>query len=250
MVMDKRMESFASIRAALSLPVAPLHYLIHWPGKVIANIKVTLSTHDDLVQENLHLKTEQLLLRSQLQRLLAIESENNYLKSLLRSSKQIKGKTLIAEILSVASEPFVHHVVLNKGSRDKVYVGQPVLDANGVMGQVVEVGPLTSRVLLINDPHSGISVQNARNGLRAIAVGDTYNGKLRLSFVAKTADIRKDDIYMTSGLSERYPEGYPVGRVESVDNDPTQQFALVELMPSAHLASSRQVLLVWYQRNA
>lgn len=248
--MDKRLESFASVRAALSLPFAPFQYLVSWPASFIDNLKVALSTHDNLIKENLKLKTDELLLRSQLQRLLAIESENNYLKSLLQSSKQIKGKTLIAELLAVDSEPFVHQVVLNKGTRDGVYVGQPVLDANGVMGQVAQVGPITSRVLLINDPHSGISVQNARNGLRAIANGDSYSGKLKLMYVAKTADIRPNDIFTTSGLGDHYPEGYPVGKVLSVVKDPGHQFATVILTPSAHLDSSRQVLLVWYQRNA
>lgn len=250
MVMDKRLESFASIRAALSLPLAPFHYIVSWPTQFIDNVKSAISTHDNLVKENLRLKTDQLLIRAQLQRLMAIESENDYLKSLLKSSKQVKGKTLIAELLAVDFEPFTHQVIINKGTRDNVYVGQPVLDANGVMGQVIQVGPITSRVLLINDPRSGIAVQNARNGLRAVAVGDSYSGKLRLLYVAKTADIRAGDVFLTSGLGDRYPEGYPVGKVMSVSADPANQFALVYLQPSAHLDSSRQVLLIWYQRNA
>lgn len=250
MVMDKRLESFASIRAALSLPLAPFHYIVSWPTQFIDNVKSAISTHDNLVKENLRLKADQLLIRAQLQRLMAIESENDYLKSLLKSSKQVKGKTLIAELLAVDFEPFTHQVIINKGTRDNVYVGQPVLDANGVMGQVIQVGPITSRVLLINDPRSGIAVQNARNGLRAVAVGDSYSGKLRLLYVAKTADIRAGDVFLTSGLGDRYPEGYPVGKVMSVSADPANQFALVYLQPSAHLDSSRQVLLIWYQRNA
>lgn len=244
------MESFASIRAALSLPVAPFQYLVSWPSQFVDSMKSVISTHDNLVKENLKLKTDQLMLRSQLQRLLAIESENNYLKSLLQSSHQVKGKTLIAELLAIDFEPFVNQVILNKGTRDGVYVGQPVLDANGVMGQVIQVGPITSRVLLINDPHSGIAVQNARNGMRAIAAGDSYSGKLHLMYVPKTADIRMGDTFITSGLGDHYPEGYPVGKVLAVSKDPAHQFASVYLQPSAHLDSSRQVLLVWYQQNA
>lgn len=250
MVMDKRLEAFASIRAALSLPLAPIQYIVSWPTTFIDNLKSVISTHDDLINENLSLKAEQLLLRSQLQRLIAIETENNYLKALLQSSRQVKGKTLIAELLAVDFEPFVNQVILNKGTRDGVYVGQPVLDATGVMGQVVQVGPITSRVLLINDPHSGVAVQDARNGTRAIAVGDTYSGKLRLMYVPNTADIKIDDIFLTSGLGDHYPEGYPVGRVISVNKDPARQFAEVYIQPSAHLDSSRQVLLIWYQKNA
>lgn len=249
MVMDRRLDSFASIRAAITLPLVPFQYMVSWPTKFIDDLKSVISTHDDLVKENLQLKTDQLLLRSQLQRLIAIESENNYLKSLQQSSRQVKGKTLIAELLALNFEPFVNQVILNKGTRDKVHTGQPVLDANGIMGQVIQVGPLTSRVLLINDPHSGIAVQNTRNGIRAVAVGDTYSGKMRLMYVPKTADIRAGDIFITSGLGDHYPEGYPVGKVFSVTKDPSSQFSAIYLQPSAHLDSSRQVLLIWYQRN-
>lgn len=248
--MEKRLDNFSSIRAALSVPVAPFQYLVSWPTQVINNLKIILSSHDDLIKENLRLKTDQLLLRSQLQRLIAIESENNYLKALLQSSQQVKSKTLIAELLAVDSEPFVRQVVLDKGTRDGVYIGQPVLDASGVMGQVMQVGPLTSHVLLINDPHSGIPVQNARSGLRATAVGDSYSGKLRLMYIPKTADIKPNDIFITSGLGDRYPEGYPVGKVLSVNKDPAHQFADIIVEPSARLESSRQVLLIWYQRHA
>lgn len=244
------MDSFADVRAALSLPVAPLQYIVSWPTTFITHLQTVLSTQDNLVKENLRLKTEQLLLRAQLQRLVAIESENNYLKALLQSSQRIQGKTLIAELLAVESEPFVRQVVINKGVRDNVYVGQPVLDANGVMGQVVQVGPLTSRVLLINDPHSGIPVQNARTGERATAIGDSYSGKLRLMYMPKTADVRSTDVFITSGLGDRYPEGYPVGSVLSVTKEPAHQFSDIILEPSAHLDSSRQVLLMWYQRHA
>lgn len=250
MVMDKRLASFATIRAALSLPLAPFQYVITWPVQFVDNIKSAISTHDDLVKENLQLKTDQLLLRSQLQRLLAIESENNYLKALLQSSHKVKSKTLIAELLAVDFEPFVNQVIVNKGTRDNVYVGQPVLDANGVMGQVIQAGPITSRVLLINDPHSGVAVQNARNGTRAIVTGDSYSGRLRLMYVPKTADIKEGDVFITSGLGGHYPEGYPVGKVLSVSKDPAHQFAFIYLQPAAHLDSSREVLLVWYQRNA
>lgn len=250
MVMDRHLTLFASIRTALSLPLAPLQYVVSWPTQMIGNIKRIVSTQDNLIKENLRLKSDQLLLRSQLQRLLAIESENNYLKALLKSSKQVKGKTLIAELLAVNSEPFVHQVIIDKGTRDNVYVGQPVLDANGVMGQVIQAGPVTSRVLLINDPHSGIAVQNARNGLRAIAMGDSYSGKLRLMYVPKTIDINPGDVFISSGLGDHYPEGYPVGTVLSVNKDPAHQFADIILQQSARLDISRQVLLIWYQRNA
>jgi len=247
--MDKRGNKFVQVRAALSMPLAPLEYVVSWPVQMIGKLGKTVSSHDTLVKENLDLRAEQLLLKAQVQRLLAIESENNQLKALMRSSTQVQGKVLVGQVLSIDLDPFVHQVVLDKGSADGIYIGQPVLDANGVMGQVIQVSPLTSRVLLINDPHSGVPVLIARNGVRAIAMGDSYTSQLHLANVPQTADVKIGDVLMTSGLGENYPEGYPLGTVTSVTKDPGLQFATITVEPSAHLDRSREVLLVWPSRT-
>jgi len=248
--MEKRVEKFAAIRAALSFPLTTIQYAVSQPIQFIDTLKTALSSHKKLQQENSQLRTEQLLLKTKLQRLIAVESENNYLKALFQSSQKIKSKSLIAEVMAVSSEPFIHQLVLNKGGRDGVYVGQSVLDANGVMGQVTQIGPHTSRVLLINDSSSGVAVQSGRNGMRAVAIGDTYDSRMKLKFVPHTADVKAGDIFITSGLGGRYPAGYPVGVVSLVDRDASHQFATVYLEPSAQLSSSRQVLLIWHRTNA
>ena len=245
MVLDKNWAAIAQLRAVLSVPLASLQYVVSYPIQLVDRLQDTMSTHDSLVKENLDLKAQLLLLQAQVQRLLAIESENNQLKALTKSSMQIQGKVLIAELLSVSSDPFSKQVVLNKGSHDNVFVGQPVLDANGVMGQVIQVDPLTSRVLLINDAHSGLSVQIARNNIRAIAVGNAYSGKLDLLNVPQTADVQVGDVLMTSGLGEHYPQGYPVGQIIRVIKDPALQFATIVVEPAAHLERNRGVLLIW-----
>lgn len=245
MIVDQRGSSVRQLRAALSMPLSLLQYAVSWPVQIIDKMGNVLSTHDELVKENLNLKSDELLLKAQVQRLLAIESENNQLKALLRSSAQVRGKVLIAQLLAVDTDPFVNQVVLDKGSRDGVFVGQPVLDANGVMGKIIQIGPVTSRVLLVNDTHSGVPVQNARNGIRAIVVGDSYTGKLRLMNVPQTVDIKVGDMLVTSGLGENYPAGYPVGQVISVVRDPGFQFSDIVVQPNAHPDRSRQVLLVW-----
>lgn len=245
MVLDKRGDTISRLRTAISIPLTPLQYAVSWPIQLINKTRVMLTSHDSLVQENLDLRSEALLLRAQVQRLIAIESENNQLKALMRSSTQVQGKVLIANLLSVDSDPFVKQVTLDKGSRDNVFVGQPVLDAYGVMGQITQVFPLTSRVLLVNDVHQGVPVKINRNGLRAIATGDSYTGKLRLVNIPQTADVKVDDILVTSGLGDHYPEGYPVGQIISVVRDPGLQFATIIVEPSARLNRSREVLLIW-----
>lgn len=245
MVVDRRLSGFHAIKSAIALSVAPVQYTVSMPMRAISSIAEALRSREYLLRENARLKSEHLRLATRLQRQTAIESENNYLKSLLQSTHKVSGKTLIAELLAVATEPFIHQVTLDKGRKDGVYIGQPVLDAGGVMGQIVEAGPLASKVLLINDSRSGIAVQNVRSGIRAVAVGDNYSDRLRLLYVPKTADIRAGDLFLTSGLGDHYPEGYPVGTVASVIKDPTKQFAEIYLQPSAHLDTSRQVLLIW-----
>lgn len=249
MIMDKRVAAIQQARVTLSVVIAPLQYMVSWPIKMAGSLETMMSSHDSLVKENLDLKAQLLLLKAQVQRLLAIESENNQLKALMQSSTRVQGKILIAQLLAVDVDPFVHQVVLDKGIHDNVFIGQPVLDANGVLGQIIQVGPLTSRVLLISDPHSGVPVQDARNGLRAIAMGDSYTGKLRLVNVPQTADIKKGDQLMTSGLGDRYPEGYPLGVVTYVSKDLGMQFATITVEPSAHLDRAREVLLVWPNKS-
>lgn len=245
MVVDKRSMLLTQLRSALSVPLASLQYVVSWPVNLIDNAAQMISAHDALIKENLHLKADQLLLRAQVQRLIAIESENNQLKALSNSSTQIQGRTEIGQLLAVDTDFFTHQAVLDKGSQDNIYIGQPVLDAGGLMGQVIQVGGVTSRILLINDPHSGVPVQDTRNGIRAIAMGDSYSGKLRLMNIPQTADIRISDVFITSGLGRNYPEGYPVGHVVDIKHDPATSFSIITLEPDAHLDQSRQVLLVW-----
>ena len=245
MILDNRVAAVSQLRAAISMPLVPLQYAVSWPIQFFDHVGGSISSRDALIQENLDLKADQLLLRAQVQRLRALELENTQLKALMSSSVEVQGKVLIAQLLAVATEPFINQVLLDKGSKDGVYVGQPVLDANGVMGQVIQVGPLTSRVLLINDAHSGVPVQVARNGIRAIAVGDAYTGQLRLMHVPQTADVRIGDMLITSGLGQHFPEGYPVGQVTAVIKDPGLQFATIAVAAAAHLDRSRGVLLVW-----
>lgn len=250
MIVDGRTNHLQFVRQLFAMPVAAIHYLVDVPAHLAYLGSEHLKSHQSLTIDNQTLSKQNLLLRAELQRLVALESENKYLKALLKSSKTIRSKVLIADVLAVDTEPFINQVILNKGSREGLYVGQPVLDATGVMGQVIQVGPISSRLLLINDQKSGVAIQNVRSGVRATAVGDGYSGKLRLLYVPKTADIKINDIFITSGLSDHYPEGYPVGRVIYVHREPVGQFATVYLEPSARLNSSHQVLLVWSPKYA
>lgn len=242
---DHQTHKLQSMRSTLSTIVAPIQYSVNLPFKLAAWLHDSAATHSTLVEENANLKAQMLLLNSQMQKLMDLEKENNQLRALLESSPRTGERMLVAQLLAVNSDPFVHEVVLDQGKKQGVYVGQPVLDASGVMGQVVEVGPLTSRILLITDARSAVPVQNHRTGMRFIATGVPGQDVLRLQHVTDTADVKQGDLLVTSGMGLRYPVGYPVGTVRRVNRDSGQAFVDVLVKPAAYLDRSRQVLLVW-----
>jgi rod shape-determining protein MreC len=167
------------------------------------------------------------------------------LRDLLGSSFRIGERVLIAEILAVDLDPGHQQVVINKGSSSGVFVGQPVLDANAVMGQVVRTNPFSSTVLLITDSDHALPVELNRNGLRTIARGAGVGQDLELLYIPKNADVRIGDLLVTSGMGGRFPRGYPVARVTAVRHDPNDPFTVVTAEPTARLDRSREVLLVW-----
>ncbi len=245
-VLDQKAIFFQKIRADLALTVLPLQYLVSVPIKTIHWIAINVTTQEQLVADNARLRAHELLLESKLQKLLALERENAQLRALLKSTAHVGGaRVVVAQLLAVNLDPNLQQIIVDKGMRNHIYVGQPVLDAYGVVGQVIHTGLLTSKVMLISDPKSAVPVQDYRNGIRAIALGMGSSGKLLLINVPDTSDIQKGDLFVSSGLGLRYPVGYPVGVVSELERDPTKRFATITLQPSAHLDQSQQVLMTW-----
>ncbi|MDG2273646.1 MAG: rod shape-determining protein MreC, partial [Halioglobus sp.] len=179
------------------------------------------------------------------QQMASLQAENVRLRSLLNSSALVRDDVLVAELIGVSPDPERLQLVLNKGRSDGVYVGQPLIDANGLMGQVVEVSSSTSRALLISDMTHAVPVQVNRNGVRAILEGTGVLGSLEVRHISATTDIRKGDLLVTSGLGRRFPEGYPVAVVARVEQDPGEAFVRVLAVPTAELDRTRHVLLVF-----
>lgn len=246
MTVDHRQHHLDSLRAALSVAVYPLQWLVNLPGSTGQWFRESLSTRRDLQEENASLRTQRLVLNTQLQKLEALEAENMRLRALLDSSFQVgKRPMLIAELLSVDMDPYRHQIEINKGSLDRLYEGQPLLDSQGIMGQLIHVGPFTATAMLITDPGHAIPVQINRTGLRTIALGTGSIDRLDLPHVPTNADVRVGDLLVSSGLGGRFPPGYPVAEVVAVEQDPGNTFSTVEARPRANLDRSREVLLVW-----
>lgn len=234
-----------TVRSGFSLIVSPLQYAVDYPVRVVGWVQSLVGSKKALIDENMQLRYQQTMLEAELQKLLIIQKENSQLKELLLTSSQADMRAMAAQILAVDTSNARQIVILNKGKRDGVYIGQPILDAKGVMGQVVDVGPMTSSVLLISDSKSAVPVRNNRTGERAILVGTNSIDRLSLINLPKTASIHPGDVLVTSGLGRRYPEGYPVGRVEQVSSMPGEDFVKVTVSPVALLNRNRLVLLIW-----
>lgn len=245
MVVDARFEVLKPARSQMSLVLMDAYWITDLPERLWQGVSSQFGSRTELVAENEKLKTENLLLQGRLQKLAALTEQNVRLRELLNSSALVNEKVEVAELIGVDPNPFTHRIIINKGERDGVVLGQPVLDARGLMGQVVELMPYTSRVLLLTDTTHSIPVQVNRNGLRAIASGTGNPERLELRHVADTADIKEGDLLVSSGLGQRFPAGYPVATVKEVIHDSGQPFAIVRAVPTAALNRSRYMLLVF-----
>jgi rod shape-determining protein MreC len=237
------------IRQQLNFLTVPLYQITDIPRRIGEWGSGSFTSEKDLRAENDRLRTEVLIYQRKQQQMAALAAENVRLRQLLNGKDMLQDKVLIAELMGVSPNPLSHVIMINRGSREGVYEGQPVLDAFGLMGQVVEVDEDSSRVLLISDSTHAIPVQVNRNGVRAIAEGTGDLNRLSLRHVSINADIREGDVLVSSGLGDRFPVGYPVAEVEQVVRNSGQAFARVIARPMARLDRSRHVLLVFDTHN-
>ncbi|MGB5458259.1 MAG: rod shape-determining protein MreC [Gammaproteobacteria bacterium] len=249
MTADHRWQHLDTVRNTLSYLLYPVEYVVDLPIRLYYWGQENLSAHQTLLQENQHLKDMQLQSRVQLQKLDILEKENERLRQLLSATPKTPEDHLIAEIVAVDVDPYRHFIVLNKGAKYGVYRGQPIIDAHGVMGQIVYVNAMTSTAMLISDVSHAIPVQIDRTGLRSVAFGTGQTDYLDLRHIPHNADIQVGDKLISSGLGERFPRNYPVATITRIDRDTGETFVDVRAEPLAQLDTSREVLLVWTQRH-
>ena len=242
--LDQRSRWVDPLRYVLGYITAPVQYLAHLPVDAGNSFMRLTETRTRLMESRERLERQVLILEQKVQRLAVLQAENTRLRELLNSSANLDASVLVAEIIGVDPDPNRQELVINKGARDEVTQGQAVLDSEGLIGQVVETGPLSARVLLITDASHAMSVQVNRNGVRAILAGTGQGSRLRLLYVPDTADIREGDLLVSTGLGKLYPRGYPVARVVSVNHQSGASFSDIEAQPTAHLDRVSHVLLV------
>lgn len=225
--------------------VAPLYFIAESPYLFTDVSGEFLISHSQLRQDNEALRQQILQMSEMAQQLVSMQAENERLRQLLGSHAKLPYEVLIAELVGIVPSANTFQVIVDKGADANIEVGQAVLDAQGLFGQIVEVGEFTSRVLLITDTDHAIPIQVHRNGVRSIAGGTGSLDLILLENVPVSADIVEGDLIETSGLGGRFPVGYPVGTVQSVVVEPTSTYAEVTVRPLAQLDRSRHVLVVF-----
>ena len=233
------------MRGYLESFVSPIYLIAESPYLLTNEASLQLSTHSSLIEKNEALTRQVLALSHISQQFKSLKAENDRLRELLHSQARLSDEVLIVEIVGVIPTPGSFELVIDKGADAGISPGQAVLDAHGLLGQVVSVAALTSRVLVLTDPDHAVPVQVTRNGVRSIAGGTGDRAALLLENVPISADIVEGDVIETSGLAGRFPRGYPVGTVVSVTIEPTSAHAEVVVAPAAQLDRTRHVLVIF-----
>lgn len=245
MFSDGQTRNLLQLRSLLETAVSWIYYLANTPRSLLDGVSDNLVDTNTLQIENKVLKDQLLEKNADLLLLDQLKVENQRLRLLLNSPLRHDEYKKIAEVLTAETDPYRQQVVINRGEKDGAYVGQPVIDEKGVVGQIISVGQNTSRILLISDVTHSIPLQVLRSDIRVIASGTGRADELVLDNVSHSADIEKGDLLVTSGLGHRFPEGYPVAIVESVSREGNNYFATVVAKPLASLERLRYLLLLW-----
>jgi rod shape-determining protein MreC len=244
MAMDQRGHYVPRLRSQADYLVEPVYHVMEWPARALRNLFGQLQSRRSLRHENEALREQLISQQGALQRLASLTEENRRLRTLIEGAQGQVFEFQFAELVRVDLDPFSHKVMVDRGSSDGVEIGQAVIDGAGVMGQVEDVHPHFSTIRLISDPNHALPVQISRTGLRTIAFGSGVTGALKLSSVPRQADIREGDLVVTSGLGDRFPGGYPVATVTTINRQEGNTFIAVEAMPLAALDRGREVLLI------
>ncbi|MGI9330389.1 MAG: rod shape-determining protein MreC [Gammaproteobacteria bacterium] len=245
MVADNRVNLLQDIRRVLAAVAFPLQVLVDSPAVLGRWLGETGATRERLLTANQNLRATTLEQSARLQRMAALEAENTRLRALLDSTAKVGDRVLIAEIMSVDMDPFRQRVVINKGSQDGAFVGQALIDADGVVGQITRDQIFSSEGILITDAEHALPVEVLRTRQRTLAIGTGQLDRLSIPFLPRNTDIAAGDLLVTSGLGGIFPSGYPVAVVSKVATDSGTEFLAVEAKPAAALSRVREVLLIW-----
>lgn len=245
MLLDsKNPEWFSPLRSLSHASMQPIYQVSVGPSYAMEYAQGSLHSKEALRRENIRLQTELLQARAKLQRQDYLLAQNARLNGILSTTLSNQHDLSLAQVIGTDSNPLKQVVILNKGSRNGIEIGQTVIDENGILGQIINVYDNTSRLLLITDEQQSVAVQVARTGQRAMVSGGGMPDSLNLDYIFKTADVKVGDELISSGLGGRIPAGYKVGTVSNIDTTRTDNFADIKVAPSADFLRSSYVLVL------
>jgi rod shape-determining protein MreC len=252
MFLDQRDGWLQSVRFAMQGAVYPLQLAVNSPSAAWDWTKQVFESRQTLQQENAELRRQKRELELRSMRYAALARENAQLRGLAEALPAVTERWLAAEVVSVELDSLRQRLLINRGTRNGVFKGQTVLTDDGLLGQTTRVGPWSAEIILVTDPEHAVPVQIERTGVRTIAVGAGKGSalepsELALPYLPANADIKQDDLLLTSGLGGVFPAGFPVARVTDVRRDAVQSYAQVRAEPLARLDEDREVVLVWFR---
>lgn len=248
-VCDTQFSIFKSFKFYVESILTPVYFVADAPVSITRNISDRMYSYQDLLEENLFLKKQISEIRTDLLLYDGLLRDNEQLRRLNNSPIAESNRKIGAEVLMVDTNPFSLNVMANRGRNDGVYEGQPVINEDGVIGQVISVANTTCRILLITDQNHSIPVIVMRNGIRAIATGSGVINELNIVNMPRNVDIKVGDLLVTSGLGGKFPKGYPVAKITAFDRKEGLQFAEIKAQPLASLDRLLYMLMIWLPKS-
>ena len=228
--------------------ITPISHLL---SSVSSTMSGTWHTYVDLVgvrQEREWLRRRVRELESQAERAVTMESQNARLQALLDLREGMPGQSVAARITGVDASGLFRTATVNKGERDGVQKGMAVVSPAGVVGRVVSTSPNAARVLLLEDPSSGVDVLVQRSRARGIVEG-SLNGGCQLKYVKHREDLRVGDLVATSGLDGIFPKGVAVGTISRLSREEGGLFQTAEVEPAVDFNKLEEVMVVEAPEN-
>ena len=244
MIADHRFHALESVRLSLSVLAHPIEELAALPSQAVGRVTDYFASQERLLRENQELKVKVLEQSTAAQKARLLRAEQAHLLAMGPGKSRYAEGGLLAEVLYSARNPFTRKVVVDKGLKDNVAPGMPVIDGTGVVGQVTSVGWFSSEVTLVTEKDQSVPVMLVRNGLRAIAVGSGKDGSIDVPFMPVSADIQNGDTFVTSGIDGTYPPGLLVAQVTSVEKNAAYVFAKIVAKPAAGVENHRYVMVL------
>lgn len=244
MLADSRYDALATLRAGVATVLQPVQRGLVWPFGFLGEAGRFFVTHGEVLRENRRLEADRQQLMTRLQGYRNLEAENERLRTLLGLAPPAGTLPMAAEVLRALPDPFARKLLIDRGASHGIEAGRPVVDVDGLLGQVTRVYPASSEVTLLTSREQAAPVQNLRNGLRLIVSGTGADDRLEVRFLDMHADLKAGDVLVTSGLDGVYPAGIPVARVIQVEPPRQTPFARAVCVAAAAIGHYRHLLVL------